>query len=158
MADGMLARNIGVGNISGGANITCGDRPDFLAHNFPVGTRKTPVTGKERAIGARIREARELLGVSMSELGFAMGGARQKVQFWEKGENFPPLSDFPRLCELLRTDANALLGIPSMKSLTEQEKTSARLKIQALAQATKDAKRGRKVGRQERLQRRHAAA
>ncbi len=123
-----------------------------------MGSRKTPVSGAERAIGARIREARERLGVSIAELGLATGSSRQKIQFWERGDHFPPLSEFPRLCQLLRTDANALLGLPDMKSLTEQEIVSARMKIQTLAAAAKDNVAVRRKRTQERLQRRPASA
>lgn len=119
-----------------------------------MGSRKTPVTGAERAIGARIREARELLGISIAELGLATGSSRQKVQFWERGDHFPPLSEFPRLCQLLRTDANAILGLQAMKALNEQEIVSARMQIQAMAQAAKDAVGVRRKRIQDSLQRR----
>lgn len=116
----------------------CGDMQNFLAYDLGVGSRKTPVTGAERAIGARIREARERLGVSIAELGLATGSSRQKVQFWERGDHFPPLSDFRRICELLRTDPNHILGMGPMRTLSDTEIVSARMKIQALARAARD--------------------
>lgn len=135
-----------------GASILCGDVPNILAYARSVGSRKTPVSGAERAIGARIREARERLGVSIAELGLATGGRRQTVQFWERGEHFPPLSEFPRLCQLLRTDANSILGMQAMKALTDQDIVSVRMQIQTMAQAAKEDARPRKA--QERLRRR----
>ena len=138
------------------ASFTCVAPPKILADTFRVGSRKTPVTGAERAIGARILEARERLGVSIAELGLATGSSRQKVQFWERGEHFPPLSEFPGLCRILRTDANALLGLEAMKALTDQEIMSARMQIQTMAAAAKDNVAVRRKRIQERLQRRPA--
>lgn len=141
-----------------GASITCGVTPKILAYSGNVGSRKTPVTGSERAIGARIREARERLGISIAELGAAWGGSRQKVQFWERGDHFPPLSDFRRLCELLRTDANQILGMSAMNPLSDTDVVSARMQIQSMAQASKNDTAVRRKRTQERLQRRPARA
>jgi transcriptional regulator with XRE-family HTH domain len=127
-----------IANIACGANIPCGDMQGNLAYPYVVGTKSRQVTGFERAIGARIRDARERLGVNLTELGLAYGGHRQTVQHWEHGKNFPPLKDFPRLCHLLRMDANALLGMTAMKALTEQDILSARMQIQAIARASKE--------------------
>jgi len=96
--------------------------------------------------------------VSIAELGLATGSSRQKVQFWERGDHFPPLSEFPRLCQLLRTDANSLLGMQAMKALTEQEIVSARMQIQTMASAAKDEVGVRRTKVQERLRRRPAHA
>lgn len=158
MDDLDLNSGASVAKIPCGASIICGDRQKILAYHSGVGSRKTPVTGAERAIGARIREARERLGVSIAELGLAWGGSRQKVQFWERGDHFPPLSDFRRLCELLRTDANQILGMHAMKALTDTDVISARMQIQAMAQAAKNDAVGHRKRRQERLQRRPSAA
>lgn len=102
-----------------------------------MGKKKREIPGAARAIGARIRVAREEIGVSIAELGLAYGKNRQTVQFWERGENFPPLSEFPKLCDLLKTDANSILGLKAMKPLTEQEVAAARTKIQLMASAKK---------------------
>ncbi len=150
MGDGSL-----IANIPCGAKPLCVDMPDFFAYDPVVAKRKTPVTGAERAIGARIREARERLGVSIAELGLATGSSRQKVQFWERGDHFPPLSDFRRLCELLLTEPNHILGMGFMRTLTDTEILSARRKIQSLAQAARNA--APEQGRS-RLRRRTAAA
>lgn len=121
-----------------------------------MNSRKKRITDAALAIGERIRDARKRLDVSVTELGVAFGGTRQKVQFWERGENFPPLSEFPKLCQMLRTDANTLLGMGEMKPLNEQEKTAAKLDIQTMAAWAKASKRG--TGRRrvspDRLQRR----
>ncbi len=122
----------------------CGDRQDFLAYSFGVGRKNRQVTGAERAIGARIRDARERLGVTITDLGLAYGGHRQTVQHWENGKNFPPLSDFPRLCHLLRMDANSLLGMQAMKLLTQEDILSARMQIQAMALANRERGTARK--------------
>lgn len=133
-----------IARIPCGANIPCGDPQDFLAYARGVGSRKTPVTGAERAIGARIREARERLGVSVSELGLASGSTRQKVQFWERGEHFPPLRDLPSLCRLLRVDPNHILGMESMKALNDNDIRSARMQLQTIAAAKKEERAARK--------------
>ena len=104
--------------------------------------KKKQVSGNDIEIGARIKKARERLGVSITALGLAYGKNRQTVQFWENGKAFPPLSDFERLCWLLRTDANQLLGIQGMGALTEQEATKARLEIEIAAAR----ERGRREG------------
>jgi transcriptional regulator with XRE-family HTH domain len=139
-----------------GANIPCAVLPVFFAYDSDVAQRKTPVTGAERAIGARIREARERLGVSIDELGLATGSSRQKVQFWERGDHFPPLSDFRRICELLKTDPNHILGMGTMRALSDTEVSSARQKIHLLAQAAK-AEAQEQVRSRGRLRRRSTA-
>jgi transcriptional regulator with XRE-family HTH domain len=140
------------------ANMPCGDWQNILAYALGVGSRKTPVTGAERAIGARIREARERLGVSVSELGLASGSTRQKVQFWERGEHFPPLRDLPTLCRLLRVDPNQLLGFEAMKALNDHEILSVRRQIQTMAAARKDEGATRKRVARRGLQRPSARA
>jgi transcriptional regulator with XRE-family HTH domain len=147
-----------IARIPCGASIPCADVPNFLAYARGVGSRKTPVTGAERAIGARIREARERLGVSVAELGLASGSTRQKVQFWERGEHFPPLRDFPTLCRLLRVDPNHILGMEAMKSLNNNEIVSVRTQIQAMALARKDEGAVRKRVARRSLQRPSARA
>lgn len=158
MGDSEVMTAASIARIPCPASITCGDAPKILAYPLDVGSRKTPVTGSERAIGARIREARERLGVSIAELGAAWGGSRQKVQFWERGDHFPPLSDFRRLCELLRTDANQILGMSAVKPLDDTDVLSARMQIQTMAQAAKNEIAVRRKKVQERLQRRPARA
>ena len=98
---------------------------------------KSQVSGNDMAIGARIRQARERIGVSITDLGLAYGKNRQTVQFWENGKHFPPLGDFYRLCELLHTDANYLLGIKDTDVLTEEEAAKARLAIETAARREK---------------------
>jgi transcriptional regulator with XRE-family HTH domain len=120
-----------IARIPCGANILCGERQVLLA--YPVRVGHTSVSGDDMLIGARIRKARERLGVSITDLGLAYGKNRQTVQFWENGKHFPPLSDFNRLCRLLRTDANQLLGFGDMAVITEQEAVQARLEIETLA-------------------------
>jgi transcriptional regulator with XRE-family HTH domain len=92
-----------------------------------------PISGDDMELGARIRKARERLGVSITDLGLAFGKNRQAVQFWENGKHFPPLSDFGRLCRMLRADANYFLGMGVMDVLTEQEAAKARLEIESAA-------------------------
>lgn len=117
-----------------GAKMICGVPQKSLAYAPVVGGKKREVTGEDRAIGARIRIQRQRLGVSVTELGLAFGGSRQKVQFWERGENFPPVSDFARLCSLLRADPNhILLGAPLAKDLSDKDVKAARLEIQSAA-------------------------
>lgn len=127
-----------IARIPCGANIPCGDPQKSLAYAQSVGSRKTPVSGAERAIGARIREARERLEVSVAELGLASGSTRQKVQFWERGEHFPPLREFPSICKLLRVSPNYILGFEAMTALNNNDILSARMQIQAIAQARKE--------------------
>jgi transcriptional regulator with XRE-family HTH domain len=115
------------------AKISCADPQKTFAYARRMGGKKREVTGEDRAIGARIRMQRQRLGVSVTELGLAFGGSRQKVQFWERGENFPPVSEFSRLCQLLRTDPNYFILGGQPKELTEREIRAARLEIQSAA-------------------------
>ena len=126
-----------IANIPCGANISCGDLQNFLAYPFSVGAKKREITGLDRQIGARIRMQRERIGVSVTDLGLAFGGTRQKVQFWERGENFPPVSEFTRLCAMLRAEPNYLLGLSQPSELTEKEIRTARLEIQSAAMRTR---------------------
>jgi transcriptional regulator with XRE-family HTH domain len=134
-----------------GASSPCGALQNLLAYASGVPTRKTPVSGAERAIGARIREARERLGISVAELGLASGSTRQKVQFWERGAHFPPLRDLASICKLLNVDPNYILGFASLNSLTADEIASARLYIQTIASANKDVGQARKRSAKVRL-------
>lgn len=129
----MIVDNTLIAKIPCGAKISCADTQNSFAYARFVGGKKREVTGWDRAIGARIRMQRELLGVSVTDLGLAFGGTRQKVQFWERGENFPPFSEIPRLCNLLRMDPNYLLGMGPARELTEKEIRTARLEIQSAA-------------------------
>jgi transcriptional regulator with XRE-family HTH domain len=158
MGDPESVTGASIARIPCSASIPCGDRQNILAYSQGVGSRKTPVTGAERAIGARIREARERLGVSVSELGLASGSTRQKVQFWERGEHFPPLRDFPGICKLLRADPNQILGMESMHVLTDNDIRSARMQIQTIAAARKDERATRKRPARRALQRPSARA
>lgn len=123
-------------------------------------SKKKVIGDEEKAIGARIRLARIRLDVSITDLGLAYGGKRQTAQFWEKGTHFPPLKDFPRLCDMLRIDANQILGMEAMKALTEQEKNAARFAIQTAAAKAKSDGIGvaRPSVRRERLRRRSSSA
>lgn len=154
MTAGTIAR------IPCGANILCGDTQKVLAYVRGVGKKKKPISEADEAIGRRIKDARDSLDVSQEDLGVAFGKRRQTVQFWERGENFPPLSDFPKLCRLLRTDPNTLLGTQAMKALTQEEKIRAKAEIQALAREGKVRLPGvvRRRAAQERLHPRRAAA
>lgn len=109
-------------------------------------------------MGARIREARERLGVSVAELGLASGSTRQKVQFWERGEHFPPLRDLPELCRLLRVEPNYIMGFEAMKALNSQEIVQARMQLQAIAAACKEERAARKRTTRRSLQRHSARA
>lgn len=140
-----------IANNSCAASLSCGDRQKSLAYPWFVGTKTNQVTGQDRLIGGRIRARREELGVTITDLGLAYGGKRQTAQHWESGKSFPPVSDLRRLCDLLSMDANELLGITDMKSLTEREITSARLAILTKAAAAR-------AGSQEGLQRRQVHA
>jgi transcriptional regulator with XRE-family HTH domain len=136
-----------IANLSCGASLSCGVRQKSLAYPWSVGIKTNQVTGQDRIIGGRIRARREQLGVTITDLGLAYGGKRQTAQHWEAGKSFPPVSDLRRLCDLLKLDANELLGITDMKSLTDREIASARLNILTKASEARNPI-------QERLQRR----
>lgn len=123
-----------IANIPCGASMPCGDLQGLLAYPRVMARAKKAITEADRAIGGRIRAARERLGVTVTDLGLAFGGKRQTAQFWERGAHFPPASDLKRLCQLLRIDANHLLGIQHLPLETERDVESARRALLAEAQ------------------------
>lgn len=62
-------------------------------------------------IGARMRDARNALGMTISELARVMGTNRQTIQFYERGANLPVAAALPAWCKALNIDANYLLGV-----------------------------------------------
>lgn len=51
-------------------------------------------------IGARIREARELLGISQTALAEMLGQGERTVQAWERNERTPRLDSLVRLGQI----------------------------------------------------------
>lgn len=51
-------------------------------------------------VGARIKEARELLGLSQTALADELGAGERTVQAWERNERTPRLKALLRLSEL----------------------------------------------------------
>ncbi len=88
-------------------------------------------------MGQRIADALNRLGVSITDLGLEWGGNRQTVQFWERGANFPPAGELPRLCHMLLIDANELLGVDPIGRIAERDILAARQSIVALAARAK---------------------
>jgi transcriptional regulator with XRE-family HTH domain len=146
-----------IARIPCGANIPCGDWQKSLAYPLAPMSKIREIPAADRAIGARIKEARLRLGVSITDLGLAYGGHRQTVQHWEAGKNFPPLSDFPRLCELLRTSPNIILGMTDELALSDRDLSTARTNIEALARTARIRAAMRNRAPVVRLQRRRRA-
>jgi len=109
-----------------------------------MGRKKRPVSEEDREMGNRVREARERLGITVTDLGYAFGGqasGRQQVQFWEKGTHFPPASDLAKLCRLLRVDGNYLLGLKPIAAETPRDISTTRDALIALAAAARESER-----------------
>lgn len=51
-------------------------------------------------VGARIREARDLLGLSQTALADELGQGERTVQAWERNERTPRLDSLTRLAQL----------------------------------------------------------
>jgi transcriptional regulator with XRE-family HTH domain len=60
------------------------------------------IEGTQVGIGARIKEAREDLGLTQAALGLEIAVAARTVQSWELNERVPRLAQLQRLA--LRTD------------------------------------------------------
>lgn len=82
-----------------------------------VPPKKTPESEAEAAVvGRRLREHREDLGLSQSQLAerlFSRTGKRQsgsKVSQWERGESIPERSKRPEIADALQTTPLALFG------------------------------------------------
>lgn len=70
---------------------------------------------KESDIGLRIKEERERLGWSQSELADKCNlsvNSRQTISKWESGKQLPPLNDLLRLCELFKCETGYILCEP----------------------------------------------
>lgn len=75
----------------------------------------------------RIKELRELAGLTQDGLAAAIGKSTRAVQTWERGEKSPNAECIWLMCETLHTDPNTLLGwyevhpIEQKDSLTKDE-------------------------------------
>jgi len=131
-----------IARIPCGANIPCGDRQGLLAYAAIMAKKGKVITEADLRMGKRITAARERLGVTVTDLGWAWtgtAGGRSTVQFYEKGETFPPASDLRRLCLLLHIDANELLDVPSMVNATDRELATAKQALLNVATKARDA-------------------
>ncbi len=61
-------------------------------------------------VGARIRVRRRLLGLSQTQLGYALGMTFQQIQKYEKGSNRVSASVLVRIAAKLETTVAALVG------------------------------------------------
>ena len=57
----------------------------------------------------RIRERREALGLTQTELAKKVGKSFRTIQSWERGESFPNAEYVSILCNVFGTDPNSLL-------------------------------------------------
>lgn len=73
-----------------------------------------------RALGQRVRERREELGLTQEEVARAMPGrvTGARISKWERGENRPHDDSLAELAKALKTSAAALLAPPPDKAAT----------------------------------------
>lgn len=64
-------------------------------------------------MGQRIRDRRQVLGLSQRELAARLGITFQAIQRWERGETFPRKETLPQLLAILQVGADWLVGTPS---------------------------------------------
>lgn len=62
------------------------------------------------AFGARVHRRRKELGLTLSELGGAVGSHRQSVWRWEHGEQLPDAYDVAAIARALSVEPSHLLG------------------------------------------------
>lgn len=66
----------------------------------------------KRAIGARLREARELKGLTVTAAAEALGYSQPKdISYWETGQRMPPVQQLVRLAVLYESTADFMLGL-----------------------------------------------
>lgn len=58
----------------------------------------------------KIRERREALGLTQTELAKKVGKSFRTIQSWERGESYPNAEYVAVLCDVFDTDPNDLLG------------------------------------------------
>ncbi len=63
-----------------------------------------------KALGARVAQRRQEVGLTQVQLADALGTAQQTLAAYEVGRNRIPVSLLPDLARTLRTDINTLLG------------------------------------------------
>lgn len=68
------------------------------------------VTGGDRALGLRIRQARIAIRISQQELGNALGVSFQQVQKYEKGVNRVGAERLKQIAKTLQVSTSYLLG------------------------------------------------
>jgi transcriptional regulator with XRE-family HTH domain len=61
------------------------------------------------AFGARVHKRRKELGLTLSDLGAAVGSHRQSVWRWEHGEQLPDAYDVAAIAKALRIQPSRLL-------------------------------------------------
>lgn len=113
---------------------------------------------KEAPMALRIKELRELAGLTQDGLAAAIGKSTRAIQTWERGEKSPNAECIWLMCETLHTDPNTLLGwyevhpIEQKDSLTKDEsvlvanyracdkkrKDSALVTVSALAESSEE--------------------
>lgn len=63
-------------------------------------------------VGSRIREVREMDGVSQGDFAAALGyAASAQVSQWEHGKRLPPMHEFPAIARALGVSVDYLLGV-----------------------------------------------
>jgi transcriptional regulator with XRE-family HTH domain len=99
----------------------------------------------DRAIGARIRARRRELGLSQSALGEALGVTFQQIQKYENGKNRVSGSSLMRMCEILASTPEDLLGTKPQRNsgnavnlLNDRSVRRALEAIQALPEKKRD--------------------
>lgn len=70
------------------------------------------------------------VGLNATQLGLLWGGHRQTVQHWTNGASFPSVTELHRLCGILGTDANELLGLSRSGKLSGRELEAHRVALQ----------------------------
>ena len=65
-------------------------------------------------MGQRIRDRRQVLGLSQRKLAARLGISFQAIQRWERGETFPRKETLPQLLAILQVGADWLVGTPSL--------------------------------------------
>jgi transcriptional regulator with XRE-family HTH domain len=100
----------------------------------------------------RIRELRELAGLSQAELGVKLGITQSAIASWESGRNEPPINMLVKMSMIYGCSINYLVGVAEpaqddidariltqIHALTEPDKVTMLKILSALADKDKDA-------------------
>lgn len=88
------------------------------------------------AFNTNLARLRKEKGLSQEQLALEIGVSRQSISKWERGSSQPELSNIDKICEVLETTPNELMGYIDERVHKKTIKTLPRNKIMAIVVIT----------------------